>query len=789
MMVLITGVSMALFKKGNKTPKEKPVKKDKKAKGGLFGRSKKNQSLIDMMQLDESVAEPSLEVVADLSDRDDSAVRQVSDAGGYLIVAFTNTMLEAAELDPSSEEFGSFAEALRTETVESIALINDLEEGIVGIIPSIDSLIALDEFEFAHNLEFKWALVPFDLDNDSQLDILNSTVSLAKLTEMANEPSITAMIDEDSKEVILSDGDDYEEDEFGVNEPSESESDDFDDDDFDFDATPEEVPATSDDFEVADEDIVEEVPDDDDFDDDLDDDLDLEDDEPAPAVTESTDNFDDDLDLDDDLDDDYSDDFGDTTPSEPEEDELTPEESNALIEQAATHSFANTELGIDLDMSVFDDLYRPDDVIQFETNFDEDSELQRVISKMHKDHNTELKRLHKGKVQALRAKYASGISDIYTHVADHVDHMNPNTVYGERLEKIKAEYRDKKRNIDAAVASRRNVINDEYRERREAHGEAAKQEAMASFDKTHRSQLDAELTNITADISTEITNEKNYRTAELLKDRRLVSARLFDDIKVKLLKSIQKEYQEFANKELRMYDAFRKDADTYLRKHFSDDVLRSKAQAESLRQNHEADRVRREYGEMLTSKARQIEELENDAAAKHRQLTEEHRNDIAQIKAEHDRELERLQKEAAGLRDMLQDANESVTKISEQKEKEIEHRIKVYEDRIQSKDLELQYANERLTTKNRPMFAIMIAIGAVSIMLGLILGFILGIDRTAPAQGVETSFAPIETEADEIVYDLPTAAIDFETVYDTFVDTPEFSGTGIDLEADFKASA
>lgn len=780
MMVLITGVSMALFKKGNKTPKEKPAKKEKKAKGGLFGRSKKNQSLIDMMQLDESVAEPSLEVVADLSDRDDSAVRQVSDAGGYLIVAFTNTMLEAAELDASSEEFGSFAEALRTETVESIALINDLEEGIVGIIPSIDSLIALDEFEFAHNLEFKWALVPFDLDNDSQLDILNSTVSLAKLTEMANEPSITAMVDEDSKEVILSDGDSYEEDEFGVNAPAESDNLEDDDDDFDFDASPEEVPAVSDDFEVADEDIVEEVPDDDDFDDDLD----LEDD--APAVTESTNDFDDDdIELDDDLDDD----FGDTTPSEPEEDELTPEESNALIEQAATHSFANTELGIDLDMSLFDDLYRPDDVIQFETNFDEDSELQRVISKMHKDHNTELKRLHKGNVQALRAKYASSISDIYTRVADHVDHMNPNTVYGERLEKIEADYRDKKRNIDATVASRRNVINDEYRERREAYGEAAKQEAMTSFDKTHRGQLDAELTSISADISTEITNEKNYRTAELLKDRRLVSARLFDDIKVKLLKSIQKEYQEYANKELRMYDAFRKDADTYLRKHFSDDVLRSKAQAESLRQNHEADRVRREYGEMLTSKARQIEELENDAAAKHRQLTEEHRNDIAQIKAEHDRELERLQKEATGLRDMLQDANESVTKISEQKEKEIEHRIKVYEDRIQSKDLELQYANERLTTKNRPMFAIMIAIGAVSIMLGLILGFILGIDRTAPAQGVETSFAPIETEADEIVYDLPTAAIDFETVYDTFVDTPEFSGTGIDLEADFKASA
>lgn len=776
---------MALFKKGNKPPKEKPEKKEKKAKGGLFGRSKKNQSLIDMMQLDESVAEPSLEVVADLSDRDDSAVRQVSDAGGYLIVAFTNTMLEAAELDASSEEFGSFAEALRTETVESIALINDLEEGIVGIIPSIDSLIALDEFEFAHNLEFKWALVPFDLDNDSQLDILNSTVSLAKLTEMANEPSITAMVDEDSKEVILSDGDDYEEDEFGVNAPAASESDDLedDDDDFDFDAPPEEAPAASDEFEVTDEDIVEEVPDDDDFDDDLD----LEDD--APAVTESTDDFDDDIELDDDLDDDYSDDFGDTTPSEPEEDELTPEESNALIEQAATHSFANTELGIDLDMSLFDDLYRPDDVIQFETNFDEDSELQRVISKMHKDHNTELKRLHKGHVQALRAKYASSISDIYTRVADHVDHMNPNTVYGERLEKIEADYRDKKRNIDATVASRRNVINDEYRERREAYGEAAKQDAMASYDKTHRSQLDATLSNISADISTEITNEKNYRTAELLKDRRLVSARLFDDIKVKLLKSIQKEHQEYANKELRMYDAFRKDADTYLRKHFSDDVLRSKAQAESLRQNHEADRVRREYGEMLTSKARQIEELENDAAAKHRQLTEEHRNDIAQIKAEHDRELERLQKETTGLRDMLQDANESVTKISEQKEKEIEHRIKVYEDRIQSKDLELQYANERLTTKNRPMFAIMIAIGAVCIMLGLILGFILGIDRTAPEQGVETSFAPIETEADEIVYELPTAAIDFETVYDAFVDTPEFSGTGIDLEADFKASA
>lgn len=773
-----------------KQPKQKANKKDKPKKG-LFGGKKKDKTLVELMQLEESVAAASIDVVQELADLGESAVRETSE--GLLIVAITNETLEAAGLDPSGEEFGSFAEALRSETVESIALAGDLAEGVIGIIPSGETLISLDEFDFAHEIEYKWAVVPFDLEDEDRLTVFDSGVHIGQLVEMANDSDITA--DVENGAVVLNGGsagvfaDDVSETDVDTGAYAAADTggleDDADDDidwDGDTDEDEDNAPAVVDDADMDGFDV--DVDDDDSSEDantETFDDLD-EDVSDAPPVND--DDVDLDLDLDEDADDAYE-------PEEPEE-TRTAEESKEIINRVATHAFNNTELGLDIDMTLFDNLFDSLDIAQFDTSYRDDSELQRVISKLRQDANSELKRFREDNVQKLRTKYAASISDIHNNLVEALDHKNATTTYGSKMAEIDNAYEDAMSDLDRVKANRVKQIRDDYGLEREEFGENAKREALSVYDSRHRDKRDAAIQNVGEDLQTDYRLTRDTDRGQVLMDRRDVAKRLFDKATTSLLQKIRSEFQEISRSELRMYDAFRKDMDVYLRKHFADDVLRSKAEAESLRQSHEAEQVRKEYGEMLTAKARQVEEIEQASRDRLRQLEETHSSEVGQIREDYDRRIEREQRDNSELRELLQESNKSNTQIGEQKDKEVEHRMKIYENTIESKDLELKYANERLSKSQRPMIFITAAVASVMIALGIIIGFMVGVG-SAPEQP-QAPAAEQYGFADEIDYGLPVGVIDFSGA---FVEADDVSATasagmtvtgaataGIDLDTD-----
>lgn len=754
-MGLFDKVGGSKKEKKEKQPKQKPNKKAKK--GGMFGGKKKNKTLFELMQLEESVAAASLDVVQELADIGESAVRETDE--GLLIVALTNDILESTGLEATSEEFGSFAEALRSETVESIALAEDLKDGVIGIIPSEETLISLDEFDFAHDVAFKWALVPFDLEDEDKLVLLDSDVDLGRLVAMAGDSSIEAVV----KNGEISFSDDDVDDDYGVDDYSEPVANTASDDD---------GVIEEDDDDDWNDDIEDDTPastvnDTDGFDLDDDDDLDF-DDEPendyeAPPVTESVENTGFDLDDDDDdLDLDTDDDLDDESYDSPAEEALSAEESKEIINRVATHSFNNTELGLEIDMTRFDDLFNSQSVAQFDTSYQDGSELQRVISNLRQDANTELRRLREDNTQILRTKYASSLSDIHNRLVEALDHKNPNTTYGAKTIEVENTYDEAMSDIERKTANKVARIRDDYNEDREEFGENAKREALSVYDSRHRDKRDQAIASVSDTLQDDYRLERDTDMSEIFRDRREVAKRLYDKALTALMQKIQEEFQDMSRKELKMYDTFRKDMDVYLRKHYADEVLRSKAEAESLRQSHEAERVRSEYEQMLTTKARLLDESEEKSRIKLRELEETHAADIASVKEDYERRIDREQRDNKDLRETIREANQTAVKIGEQKEKEIEHRIKTYENTIKSKDMELEYANNRLEKSQRPMFFIMGAIGAVMLALGIIFGFLFGAGQSQP----EPQPAPAQYGyADEIDYNLPVGFIDFSEVF------------------------
>lgn len=697
---------MGLFRKSKNNAKAQEPAKTKKSK---FGGRKKDLTLFERMQLEESVATASLSVVQELSDSGNSAVREVDD--GLMIVVITNEMLEKAELNPNGEEFGSFAEALRAETIESIALADDLEAGVVGIIPSQETLTALDEFDFIHDLSFRWAIVPFDLGDDDRLTVLDSTVDIGRLVDMVHDQTIKIEVKdgevveftedevESNDEPYMGDkqgeflDDSYVHNELG----DESELDVGDDEEFDEgldDGLGVEFDGEDDDDLSYDE---SDYPDGEDFDslDELDDELDVGNDEFEESVVE-----------------------------------LTVEESKEMINRAVTHSFNNMELDLSIDMSKFDDYFDSITIAQFDTTRQDNSELQTILSKLRQDANIELSRFHQDNIQTLRNKFTTSMRDIHNRLVESLDHTDITTTYGSRKHEIDEKFREFMDELEMHVANDVRKINHDYNEKREEYAENAKREALAVYDSRYRDELNRKVESVKDNIETSVKTERDASLGELYSDRRMVAQRLFDKATTALLQKLQEEHRLIAQNELQMYDAFRKDMDAYLRKHFADEVLRAKAEAEKLKQSHEAERVRQEYEQMLTTKARQLEEADERAKEAMRQLESEHKEQLSHVQADYERRIEREQRDNQNMRELLEEVTRNSSKIGEQKEEEIQHRLKLYEDTIKAKDLELQYANNRVTASHKPVKFIFGAVAAVALALGIMFGFLFGANTT-----------------------------------------------------------
>lgn len=734
---------MGLFSKlgGTKTKKEATVnsraaKKEKGTKGkkSLFGGKKKDVTLLERMQLEESVAAASLDVVQELAEMGGSAVRELDE--GLLIIAITNEMLEEAGLDAAGEEFGSFAQALRSETIESIALADDLAAGVIGIVPSQETLISLDEFDFVHDTAFRWAIVPFDLSDDDRLTVLDSTVHIDRLMELSNNPDIELIIQ--NGEVVEADGADDDQEYEPLSDGIEDDEEELDADSFDgVDESDHEFDDEMEfpmDNEFDDPDEFDSEPDDLDAMDDPDG-FDTDEDDPY-GLDEDTDDLEGLTDLDDASDEEV---YG-----LEEDEEMTAAETKEAINRVVSHGFNNTELGLHIDMTKFDDYFDSVNIAQFDTTRTDDSELQNVLSKLRQDANVELDRFHQDNIQSLRNKFTTSMRDIHNKLVESLDHKDENTTYGRRHYEIEADFDDAMDDLERRVAGEVAQINKEYNQSREEYAENAKREAMTVYDSRYRDEKNRKIESVKDNVQTDLKTHRDTELGELYNDRRTVAQRLFDKAMTALLQRLQEEYQMISQKELQMYDAFRKNMDVYLRKHFADEVLRAKAEAEKLKQSHEAERVRTEYEQMLMTKTRQLDEADKQARENLRQLEATHKEQIDHVKADYERRIEREQRENQNLREMLQDANASNSKIGDQKEEEVKHRMAMYEDALKAKERELAYANERANKAQKPMTLVLGAVGVVMLAMGIIAGFMFGANSMQLAPPAEQNQAQAE---------------------------------------------
>lgn len=708
---------------------EKPKEKPKKQKKGfsLFGSSKRSKSpirLTDAMQLEESVASSSVDVLGSIvTDHVPSAVRFI-EGDGYVIVALTNTMLSGSTLDVKSEEFGSFAEGLRNETIESITLPRDIEDGVIGLIPTLDTLQALEEFEFLDHVQYQYALVPKDITDDQGIILLDTTVSFDELLATANDFNLTYQLSGAHVDVVSLEGLDRDDAEESFESFDSAEQDftiDEHPDDAVFDEVEEEPPhllppSQMDDapvefiptYTLSDSDDVDDV-------DNMDDDMDVAD--GMAFDTEPTDTT-----------------FTDATYGSTD---LTEDEA-AERQKQVVFQISNPELGIELTTEKFDDYFANQPIVNFEIVDDQGNELQRTLNEMRRDANSELERMRHDGIQSLRQKFISALRQTHDLVTSELDYREADTRYFDAFMRVEERYQQTLNRRFEIESERTREAKADFEERKAAYVEDAKRAAEATFQRIYGDEHRRAVQNISLLVSEEIEAEREASRAEIYADRRMVASNMFERVITTLLAELTQNFNMLAEQELSVYDGFRQNMEIYLRKHYSDEVLRAKAEAEKLRQMHEAERVREEYDQMLITKTRMLEEQEATYREKLDKLDLEHRQQLEEMRKETERLIERERKDNDTLRESVRQANQSNEIIIEQKDKEIEHRMKTLENMLEAKDAEIRYVAERSARSERPMKFITGSIGAVALVVGILFGFLFGASNTAKQVTVDT---------------------------------------------------
>jgi len=301
--------------------------------------------------------------------------------------------------------------------------------------------------------------------------------------------------------------------------------------------------------------------------------------------------------------------------------------------------------------------------------------------------------------------------------------------------------------MDVGVRKQMDELKAEYNRKREDHGNRAKQEAMNRYDDTHKDALDKELSTLRDHKEALLQVEHDKQLGDLYEDRRLVAKRSFDKSTNDLLIDLNEEFKHIAERELQMYDTFRKNMDAYLRRHFADDVLKAKAEAEKLRQSHEAEEVRQKYEELLDTKTRQLDEARDREQRLTDELKSDHKKEISWMISDYERRLSSEASTNEELRELIDKMSDKYTRLHDNKDAEIEHQIKVLENALSAKERELEYANTR---SSRPYMFISIALAVVGVALGLVFGFIFASESSFEEAPASTNTTETTTSYDDV---------------------------------------
>lgn len=687
---------IGFFKKGKSAkPKGNPKKKGKVKGGDAIS----TEGFIQSMGLQESVASMVVDELQE-SEVDSSLVREISD--GYLVLALTEDALKASGVSVKDEQFGSFSESISSEHIKTIVLADSLSSGVLGIVPSFDTLDILDEYEFLQGTEFTWAIVPYDADDESELVLTEETSTLEQIMDMAYG-------DTPLPDVVGSDSD--------LDEQGHDIT--FDDVDIDEDEDDDDIP-------LDDDELVERH---DDFDDLVDDEL-L--DESYDGVQPTVSLYDEPV-TDNDVDEgDVSfDSYYEPTNDDERVADVSVMDDVSLeqeVGELTVRTFYNDELGLSVNLDAFDMHFdnMTTNMPLFDETVTDDSELSANLVNMRRDANIELLRYRSKHMQELRSQFGLLLSTAHDKLVEVLDYRSADTTVGKKFKEIERDRYGELSDADSILHIKRKEMKTEYEKRRDDVARQAANVAKEKFDAIHRPTFDAERQSLEELVRSQIEVDADLRVSKLHAERKELAQRLYDKSITMALRELQDAFTEMSHDEMEMYDTFRKRLDHYLRNNYTNEVLRAQAIAEQQRQSNEAVLLKQRYDAMLAQKQGEVEAADMKATNRLRELESQQSASMKEARGDFERRLEEYKQRNTMLENSVNSLQKDLTKMDELKSNEFKNQLRSKDDIIASQREQLSYAEERASKTSKTSGGVLASFVSVALVLGIGCGVAIG---------------------------------------------------------------
>lgn len=693
---------MAIFnKKRNEDSPETPVNSE----ASTVSKPKKKKKDTMASILSESVIETSVE---DAAKNKDFVVTKDGDTVYAAMLLAADDIGGINKKSGKDEAKGSIVEMINSGLIKTLITPQLMEDEKIVIIPDAMTLQAMDEFSLLTEAPYLLCYIHADggveltdrkITYRDMFDVLNNNISLDELTGISYEYE-----DEDYNDTP---NDDEGEDIPIPEIPDDNIDSAFDEPDFDNVGNNDEM-TDSDSLDFGDDD----VPDFDDFSGEGQDES-FGDFDELPPDTEP-----------DNLDSEQASDDQDDESDIPDE----------LVIGAIKRKFYSDDLGLEVTTEPFDSQFmHGNSYVPFDENRP-DGWLNNHLNEMARAANVEMKRLHDSNLLKSRSFYFKLISGYCDTIQQQLDISDETTQFGKMYKSLRMSKAQAEMNIDRQVSARRAELEEDWNTKLAQVADDAARAAKQQYRERYGRQHTDDLNNVLSNCQDELEMSYQNGLRQLNSDRKAEASKRLDYGVNASLSEVANMYLELLNYEKEQYANFAAEMQSFVDNNRKDEIARSQALAEDLRQSQKADAVMAEYSEKIKAMQAEFDSKQSALKADLEKTERDNERRIQDNDKEWSKKLQASEKRNAELQAQVDSLLTRYAELDRNKKLEYDSRIaELQNERAALEDRCVHIENVHKRSSIISVFLI-IAIAIATLAVGFIVGEYFNIKRDTNAQ-------------------------------------------------------
>ena len=638
----------------------------------------------------ESVFESVLEIL-----RNNEQFVIMSD-GKPLYVAMALDVANIGGLDKKAkkdEAKGTIIECVNSGRFKTYITNDCLEENILVIIPEAATLAAMNEFSILTTAQYEFCTI----DEAGDITLMGIPTTYDAVTNMVTaDGHVSQLLHSEEDE-----DDEYEDEDAVLDDEDapDSEDDSVVEDDAEDEEIPDMDPASDDDIEADDEDLEEDAP--------------PEFSEGPIPVDETVAGMDDGAGMNP-----YEAAMAEE-PAQMEPEDVIP---GTMTEEAVARRFYSSNLGLEVTTDPFDAQFmQQNPFIPFVTDRPE-GWLNNQLNEMSRDANIQMQRMHEANLFHMRERYFRLMAMQCDRIQQELDINDEGTQYGALYQSMQQEHNAQLANMEALVAKRKDVLNNNWKETLRQVGMAAAREAQNQYRERYQRQYEDQMYAIEHGVKASIDAEYTDDRKELQRRREEEAAAMLDLAITEVLDEISDMYMGCLKEEQACYEQLQQNMREFVDNNRKADIARSQALSDELRNSTEIQKLMAEQEQKIKTLQEEYSAKKSDLTAELERMRKETDSRIQTYQADADRQVQRVEAEKEELKKQYNQLLERYQNLDKDKDAQYAQRLAEKDDEIsawKSRNDHTEAAHKRNWVVAIFIMAIItVAVGAIGVIGG-----------------------------------------------------------------------